>query len=128
MECHTGGHTVIVDHVKAAGGEDKGPGPIPYLLVGLAGCLSSMAKLIAMQQKIPLKSFSLTLEGELDTAGYMGEPTPNRIGLVGIKVKATIDADITAEAKKRFLQEIDHRCPVSDTLQHGTAVSFELAE
>jgi uncharacterized OsmC-like protein len=126
MYCTADEHRVCVDHPKAAGGQAEGASPIQYLLIGLAGCLSSVAKLIAKQQNIPMNGITLHVEGELDPAGYMGEPTEHRVGLMGIRVRVAFDADLSPEKKKRFLDEIDRRCPVSETLQNGTAVSFEV--
>jgi uncharacterized OsmC-like protein len=85
-----------------------------------------MAKLIAQERNITLRSFSLTVEGDLDTAGYLGQPTEHRIGLLGIKMNAAIDADLSTEEKQRFLEEIDRRCPASETFQKGTIVSLKL--
>jgi uncharacterized OsmC-like protein len=38
-----------------------------------------------------------------------------------------VDADLSDEEKKEFLEEVDRRCPISDNLMNTTPVEVKLA-
>jgi putative redox protein len=119
-------HVLIVDQAKAAGGEDAGPTPLEYLFLSLAGCVASIARIVANQQKLPLRSMEVRVVGELDVETLMGKAQENRAGFTGLRVITKIDADMSKDQKERFLHEVDARCPVSDNLKSLTPLYFEV--
>jgi len=119
-------HLVISDQPKAGGGTDTGPTPLEYLFCSLAGCIASIARIAAHQNKIVLRGMEVTVGGDLDVETLLGKSKQNRAGFSGITVRAKIDADLTAEQKAEFLREVDERCPVSDNLRQLTTVTTEL--
>ena len=50
------------------GGADKGPTPLEYLFVALAGCIGSIGRIVATQRKLNVRGMEITVEGELDVA------------------------------------------------------------
>ena len=121
-------HALYVDQPPANGGEDAGPTPLEYLLISLAGCFGAIGRIIANQKKIALRSMEVSVEGELDLDVLLGKNQQGRAGFSQIDVAVKIDADMSAEEKKSFLEEIDHRCPISDNLVKTSSVSIELTE
>lgn len=121
-------HQVIIDQPKAMGGTDAGPTPLEYLFCSLAGCIASIARIIAHQQKIQLRGMEIEVEGELDVDTLLGKGRENRAGFTGIAIRARIDADLTPEQKREFLEKVDERCPVSDNLRQLTPIVTELVE
>jgi putative redox protein len=120
-------HTVFVDQPAAAGGQDKGPTPLEYLLLAHGACVATIARIIASQKRIPLRGMKLGVSGEVDLDVLLGKKTDSRAGFTGITLKVEMDADIPREEKEKLLHEADRRCPVSDNLKQLTAVSVELA-
>lgn len=120
-------HRVVIDQPKEAGGENKGPTPLEYFLFSVAGCMMSIARIVAKQKQITLRTMSIDVEGDLDVAGLLGKPTESRIGFQEIRMKATVDADMTPEEKSAFLKEVEARCPVADNVEKGVLVKWELA-
>ena len=121
-----GGHTLIVDQPPAMGGKDEGANPLQYELVSLGGCLGTIAAIIAKQERIDLKGFSVDVEADIDTDFLMGKTTEGRAGFTEIRVNAHIDADMTDEEKKAFLEKIDARCPISDILANKSSLVFKV--
>ena len=121
-------HVVYVDQPKSNGGEDTGPTALECLLLCLAGCVASIGRIIANQQKIALRAMTVTVEGELDMETLMGKSRENRAGFQGIKVTVKVDADMSLEEKKKFLHDIDLRCPVSDNLRDKTSITMEVVQ
>ncbi len=120
-------HTVYVDQPPSAGGQDKGPTPLEYLLLSHGACVATIARIIATQKRIPLRGMSITVSGELDLDILLGKKADTRAGFSGVSLRVEIDADIPREEKEKLLHEADRRCPVSDNLKQLTAVSVELA-
>lgn len=122
MESVVNGHKVIVDQPAVAGGTDAGPTPLDYLLVSLAGCIGTIARIIAMQRRIALRGMKITVEGDINMEGLLGKPTDDPVGYKEIRILADIDADMTAEEKEAFIHEADARCPVSFNLLNNSTV------
>jgi uncharacterized OsmC-like protein len=121
-----GGHTLIVDQPAGMGGKDEGANPLQYELVSLGGCIGTIAVIIAKQERIDLKAFSVEVEADIDTDFLMGKTTEGRAGFTEIRVNAHIDADMTEDEKKAFLEKVDARCPISDILANKSSLVFKV--
>lgn len=121
-------HKFIIDQPKAGGGDDLGPTPLEYFFSSLAGCIGSIALIIAKQKRIDLKACNVKVEGELDVDVLMGKCCDVRAGFQWMKAYVEIEADLTDEEKLAFLHDIDARCPISDNIQSTTKVEFELVK
>lgn len=126
IECRAGQHTVLIDQPRSGGGTNTGPTSLEYMSCALAGCIASMGRIVAHQQKITLRGMEVTVSGELDVETLLGKAQENRAGFSGLTVRAKIDADLSDEQKREFLKEVDERCPVSDNLKQLTTVTTEL--
>ncbi|MFA5181310.1 MAG: OsmC family protein [Syntrophales bacterium] len=127
VEVKAGNHTLCIDQPQAGGGADEGPNPIEYLFASLAGCIGTVGRIIATQKRIKLNGMDMKIEGVFDTEIILGKSKENRPGLTGINVTLNIDADMTKEEKKAFVEEIETRCPVSDNIENVTPVKIEVA-
>ncbi|WP_461538175.1 OsmC family protein [Spongorhabdus nitratireducens] len=128
IEAQLGNHLAVIDQPKAAGGQDAGPTPLEYFLFSLGGCVASIGRIMASQQRLALRGMKVTVEAGLNTAGLAGKPTDDRIGFQSFHVSAEIDADMTAEEKQAFLDAICARCPVHDNIAKTTVVEHVAAE
>jgi uncharacterized OsmC-like protein len=127
IEVKAGNHVMIVDQAKAGGGMDAGPSPLEYLFASLAGCIGTVARIIAMQKRIPLKGMDMKVEGAFDLETLLGKGKENRAGFMGIKVMLHIDADLSRQEQEDFIREVESRCPVSDNIANVTPVVIEIA-
>ncbi|NMC46781.1 MAG: OsmC family protein [Chloroflexi bacterium] len=128
IETKAGAHTAYVDQPPAMGGTDKGPTPLDYVFISLAGCLITIAKIVANQKRIVLRDVSVEVEGELNLEVLRGQDDKDRAGFKSFKASMKIDADLSKEEKQAFVEEVDRRCPISDNLMHTTPVEVVLAE
>lgn len=126
IETDIRGHRIVIDQPAAASGSDSGPTPLELLFASLAGCVGTIARIIAMQRRIELRGMSIRVEGELDTDGLLGKPIDGRVGFDGITVVVDVDADMSDEEKTAFIHEVDRRCPVSENLLHATSINVKL--
>lgn len=121
-----GKHVAFIDQPEAMGGTDTAPTPLDYVFIAMGGCLVTIAKIVAGQRKIDLRSVEVEVFGELDLEVLRGQNTEDRAGYNSITANVKIDADLTDEEKVDFLKEVDRRCPVSDNLMKVTPVSVNL--
>jgi uncharacterized OsmC-like protein len=64
----------------------------------------------------------VALEGDLDPAGFMKGAEGVCPGFQQVRVTVYIKANATAEEIDRFVDLVQKRCPVGDTLCHGVPV------
>ncbi|MDI3323005.1 OsmC family protein [Pontibacterium granulatum] len=119
-------HKVVIDQPVNAGGSNEGPTPLEYFLFSLAGCIASIARIAAMQQKIEFRGMELKVDATLNPAGLLGKDTDDRVGFQTISVGASIDADLSEEEKKAFLDAVCDRCPLHDNIKLETHVDHLL--
>uniref|UniRef100_UPI003D661527 OsmC family protein n=1 Tax=Winogradskyella poriferorum TaxID=307627 RepID=UPI003D661527 len=60
------GHQVVIDQPLASVGTNEGPTPLEFFLFSLAGCIGSIARIAAAQQKIDLKSMEVKVDADLN--------------------------------------------------------------
>ncbi|MBR9882772.1 MAG: OsmC family protein [Oceanospirillales bacterium] len=128
IEADIRGHRAIIDQPQSGGGSDLGPSPLELFLFSLAGCIGSIARIAATQQRIALRGMRISVEGDLNPAGLLGKPSEDRVGFQSITIAAEIDADLSDEAKLKFLDEVCARCPLHDNIHYETALSHAMLE
>ena len=128
MDLEARHHRLIIDQLPTGGGLDAGPTPLEYFLASLAGCMGAIGRIVARQQKLNIRWMDFVVEGEIDTDGLLGRPTPNRVGFLSLKIKARLDADLSPEQKDAFLHEVERRCPVSENIINATPITIEVVD
>ena len=126
IECEVRDHTIVIDQPADMGGSDAGPNPIEALLIALGNCQANMAAIIASQKRIDLAGFSVEIEGDYDLDSLMGKTKDEQTGMIEIRQKIFIDADLTDEEKKAFFEEVHARCPVTGSLLDVTKIIVEI--
>ncbi len=126
IEVKAGDHVMYVDQTKAGGGTDAGPTPLEYFFASLAGCVGTVARIVANQKRIKLNGMDIKVEGAFDLETLLGKSKENRAGFTGIKVTLNIDSDMSKEEKGAFIHEVESRCPVSDNITCTTPVTVEV--
>jgi putative redox protein len=124
VEGLAGNHTVYIDQPAAAGGTDAGPTPLEYYQLALAGCISSIARIVAKQKAINVRGIEVTVSGELDVDVLLGKNQSNRSGFQRLVLTVDLDADLNPAQKKEFLEEVERRCPVSENTTNPTEVQL----
>ena len=127
IELKAGEFTAYIDQPEAMGGDNSAPSPLHYFEWALAGCIVTIGKIVAKQQRIELRGLTCSVEGDLNTAVLMGKSDEDRPGFFGFKLVVNVDADMTLEQKKAFIEEVDARCPISDNILKETPIEFEIA-
>ncbi|HBF37733.1 MAG TPA: osmotically inducible protein C [Firmicutes bacterium] len=121
-----GGFKITIDEPETSGGTNEGASPIEYLLAALSGCLNVVSHKVAAEMGFELRDVDIELEGVLDPRGFAGKSPETRAGFQEIKVILKPDADSDETTLQRWLQAVEQRCPVSDTIANPTSLSIFL--
>ncbi len=127
IEMACSGHQVRIDQPRAVFGTDTGPSPLELVLAALGGCFGTIGRFLAHQRKIELRGMRFEIEADYDPAGLLGRDASVRPGFEEVRLRVDIDADLSHEQKREFLEEVERRCPLADNLLHGTRLHSELA-
>lgn len=121
-------HPFVIDQPKMAGGNDEGPNPLEVFLSTLPACICAIGRIIAQQRRIDLKGMSVTAEGDIDKDFLLGKTTEGRAGFTEIRSYVAIDANLTMEEKRRFLEDIAARCPIADNIAQSSVIKPVVVE
>lgn len=126
IEIMCGEHKVFMDQPKNAGGADLGPAPPELILAAYAGCVGTIGRIMAHQEKITLRGMQFEVEADYNPDRLLGRDSTDRTGFQQVRLKVAIDADLDDTAKRDFLERIETRCPILDNLVNETPVVSEL--
>lgn len=116
VENRAGKFTVFMDEPATLRGTDTGMNPVEMLLCCLGACQCIVARLFARAKKIDLQDLRISLEGDIDTDGFLKGKDGVRAGLQEIRYTIYIRTDSEEEKIREFVDFVKTRCPVNDSL------------
>lgn len=122
---HTGRHELVADEPENVGGNDAGPGPYEYVLMGLGACTSMTIRMYAERKQLPLKRVRVRLTHHKIHAEDCNDCETREGKVDEITREIFLDGDLTEEHRQRLL-EIANRCPVHRTLTSEIKVRSKL--
>jgi uncharacterized OsmC-like protein len=114
------------DHPAVLVGEDRGPTPIEFLLVGLASCITAGIGNIAAARGVSLSSVESRVEGDIDLQGILGLSDQVRNGYQNIRITFDIAGDAPAEKLRQIVEQARARSAVFDVLTNGVPVELSV--
>jgi putative redox protein len=123
----TGRHMLTVDEPQSLGGDDAGPGPYDYLLMGLGACTSITLRMYATTKEIPLKRVRVRMSHRRLHAKDCADCTSTEGKVDEINCEITLEGDLSEEQRQRLL-DIARRCPVHQTLTTETKIRSSLVD
>ena len=127
QSARSGRHVLNVDEPRALGGNDAGPGPYEYLLMGLGACTTMTLRMYAERKDIPLSRVRVRLSHRKVHANDCAD-CDTRDGKVDeITREIELEGDLDDQHRQRLMQIAD-RCPVHRTLTSEIKVCSSLRE
>ncbi|WP_076459360.1 OsmC family protein [Limosilactobacillus caccae] len=123
VDAHTRGIHNILDEPEDIGGANTGLNPVEMELGALGASLQETARKIADDNLFNYEKLVISLEGDLDFRGFMGDPNV-RNGFQEIRISYDFKTQHSKEECQRFVQLIEQNSPIFDTLANGTNVNI----
>jgi uncharacterized OsmC-like protein len=96
------------------------------LLEALVACAGVTLKAVATALEIPLKSGTVSAEGDLDFRGTLGVAKDAPVGFARIRLAFAVDTDAPQEKLDQLLKLTERYCVVYQTIRNGPPVTVEL--
>ena len=96
------------------------------LLEALVACAGVTLKAVATALAIPLKSGSVSAEGDLDFRGTLGVAKDAPVGFAQIRLTFAVDTDVEQEKLDQLLKLTERYCVVYQTIKSGPPVEVRL--
>ena len=93
------------------------------LLEALVACAGVTLKAVSTALAIPLKSGTVSAEGDLDFRGTLGVSKDVPVGFKQIRLNIDLDTDATEEQIATLLRLTERYCVVYQTLSHPAEIS-----
>ena len=119
-------HELTIDQPEGQGGKNAGPSSLELLLASLSACVVTMGKIIAKQKRIQFRRMDVEVTGEINYDIAMGKTNEGFAGFQKINVDISIDSDQSLEDKRLFVEEIESRCPVTNTFKGASEVAVNV--
>ena len=125
QKIHSGRHELFADEPADVGGNDAGPNPYAYLLMGLGACTSMTLRMYAEHKQLPLQRVRVRLSHRKVHAKDCSDCGTREGKIDEITREITLEGELTDEQRQRLL-EIANRCPVHRTLTSEIKVRSRL--
>ena len=116
----------LIDEPRQLGGGNHGASPQEHLLSGVGACIMVGFTVGAAVQGIQLESLRLTVEAELDLAGFFGLAEPAAVPLKNVRFRLRVSGDGDRVRYQDLLDKAVAHSPNAMSLARGVAISAEL--
>ena len=96
------------------------------LLEALVACAGVTVKAVATALDIPLKSGTVSAEGDLDFRGTLGVDKDAPVGFAEIRLRFDVDTDAPQEKLDLLLKLTERYCVVYQTIKSGPPVDVKM--
>jgi uncharacterized OsmC-like protein len=96
------------------------------LLEALVACAGVTLKAVATALDIPLRSGTVSAEGDLDFRGTLGVAKEAPVGFAQIRLRFDLDTDAPPEKLDQLLKLTERYCVVYQTIRSGPPVAISL--
>ena len=96
------------------------------LLEALVACAGVTLKAVATAIDVPLKSGTVSAEGDLDFRGTLGVAKDAAVGFREIRLRFELDTDAAADKLDQLLKLTERYCVVYQTIRVGPPVVIKL--
>jgi uncharacterized OsmC-like protein len=97
------------------------------LLEALVACAGVTLKAVATALEIPVRSGTVSVEGDLDFRGTLGVAKDAPVGFAAIRLAFVIDSDAPREKLDQLIKLAERYCVVYQTLRGGVPMELRLS-
>ncbi len=126
QQLRVGPHQMAADEPEALGGQDAGPNPYEFVLMGLGACTGMTLRMYAKLKDIPLQGVEVRLELFKIHAEDCADCMSPQGTIDEIHREITLIGDLSEVQQDRLLQ-IANRCPVHRLLSSEVRIRSRLS-
>ena len=120
-------HSVEIGQPASFDVQDDAPSAIEYLLAAIGGALDTGLAWRLSQRHVDVPNLEVVVKGRLDNAlFFLGVEDTGSPALASLDVTVYTDADCDEALLQELLDETVRRCPVTQSLTRGVAVTTTL--
>jgi uncharacterized OsmC-like protein len=124
----TGRALAVAGLHPATGGSGRELCSGDMLLEALVACAGVTLKAVATALEIPVRSATVSAEGDLDFRGTLGVAKDAPVGFAAIRLAFAVDSDAPQEKLDQLLKLTERYCVVYQTLRGGTPVAVSMSK
>ena len=109
--------TLQMDEPVEDGGSNTGANPMQYFIASIAGCQNEQAQVVAEELSLNITAIDLSLEIDLDLAGFMGHTEHSDGSYKEIRLQAVVQGNATEAQVQELGARVDKRCPILGLLR-----------
>jgi uncharacterized OsmC-like protein len=98
------------------------------LLEALVACAGVTLKAVATALEIPVRSGTVSAEGDLDFRGTLGVAKDAPVGFTAIRLTVALDSDAPQEKLDQLLRLTERYCVVYQTIRGGVPVDVSMTK
>jgi uncharacterized OsmC-like protein len=122
----TGRALVIAGLHPLAGGSGLQLCSGDMLLEALVACAGVTLKAVATALEVPLRSGTVSAEGDLDVRGTLGVAKDAPVGFAQIRLRFDLDTDAPQEKLDQLLKLTERYCVVYQTIRNGPPIEISV--
>ena len=111
--------TIQLDEPVEEGGSNSGPNPMQFFAASLAGCQNEQAQVVAEELGVVVEKIDISLEIDLDLAGFMGTADHSNDSYKEVRLDAIVTGNISKELVQKLGEKVDERCPILGLLRNS---------
>lgn len=119
-------YSFMVDEPEPFGGTDAGPAPSEMMLAALGACQIITFQIWAKKLGLRMDGVEVSVSGDLDLRGWLGEDSSSRPGFTQVLFKATVTGPEPEERYAELARLVDEHCPIMDSLLDVVPVLTEV--
>jgi putative redox protein len=116
---------IIIDEPESFHGEDQGPSPIEYFLIGTGSCIASSLIFCLNKNKVKFSDYNVAIEGKLK---HTGPKLLLKLVEISITITFQVDDDESRSRVEYCKTVFQSHCPLSDSLIHGIPIELKINE
>jgi uncharacterized OsmC-like protein len=109
----------------ASGGDGSLACSGDMLLEALVACAGVTLRAVATALAIPVRSGTISAEGDLDFRGTLGVAKDAPVGFRAIRMRFDLDTDATPEQRAKLIELTKRYCVIFRTLQEPPPIAIE---
>jgi uncharacterized OsmC-like protein len=117
------GEDIVAGLHPATGGDGSAACSADMLLESLVACAGVTLRAVATALEIPIRTATVSAEGDLDFRGTLGVDRQTPIGFSAIRLRYEVDADATDEQLATLLKLAERYCVIFQTLKSPPQLS-----